>query len=525
MRFAADTFNMNLRPRPITRRHLIEAFAGLAAASALPGCATSLFQSPVVSPAVSPASAPAPAPAKSANSQPIPSGVLTAASVAVSGIQSGEIGPAFAGLAYEKAMLTERLFSGSNSELIGLFRRLGPSVLRIGGNSVDQNVWTADGAGQIAGQIAPSDVASLAAFLKAAGWQCIYGINLGGAATGATSPALAAEEVAYVSQQFGSSLLGVEIGNECDWYGSVGSFFPGDWSLAQFESLWNEYRSAILQVSPSVSMTGPASGNNESNWTAPFAGSVGSSGMSLLTQHYYRGSGTTPGLTPECLVASDPALVENLAILKTAAQKAGMPFRIAECNSYYLGGAVGISDSYASSLWVIDFLFGLAAGGASGANLQGGNHSPGYTPIADNSGVVIGPRPEYYGMLMFTLAGQGTLYQTTVAAESLNVTAYAVKQAEAAWNVTIVNKDPTVSLQVTVALPQEVSSATLLAMTQLSDGADGPSLSAVDGVTIQGASVNPDGSFAPAEPYVLANSGSLVVCYVPAMSSVLIQTN
>ncbi len=71
-------------------------------------------------------------------------------------------------------------------------------------------------------QIAPTDVASLAAFVKATGWQCLYGINLGGSATGARSPSLAAAQVAYVYHQFGSSLLGIEIGNECELFGKPG---------------------------------------------------------------------------------------------------------------------------------------------------------------------------------------------------------------------------------------------------------------------------------------------------------------
>ena len=515
----------------LTRRRLLEILGGLAATSALTGCANAVFESPINSPAgpaasSGPATPAAPsAPVHTTSTQPIPAGALTALSVAVSGAASGTIGPAFAGLSYEKSTLTEPLFTASNSELIGLFRRLGPSVLRIGGSSVDRNVWTPGGAGRTAGQIAPSDVVSLAAFLKAAGWQCIYGINLGGAATGATSPALAAAEIAFVAQQFGSSLLGVEIGNECDWYGSTGSFFAGDWSLAQFESLWNQYRSAILQVSPGVAFTGPASGNNESNWTVPFAESVGSRGISMLTQHYYRGSAATPGLTAQSLVAPDPALTANLAILRNASQATGIPYRMDECNSYYLGGAAGISDAYASSLWVIDFLFNLAASGASGANMQGGDHTQGYTPIADASGVVIGPRPEYYGMLFFTLAGQGTLYPATVTAGSLNVTAYAVKADAGGWNVVIVNKDATANLQVTVSLPQQVDSATLLEMTQLSEGASAPSLSATDGVSIQGSGVNADGTFAPSAAYTLASNGSTVSCYVPALTAVLVQTS
>ena len=111
---------------------------------------------------------------------------MTAASLSVSATAAGSIGPAFAGLSYEKSSINENpyLFTASNTNLIGLFKRIGPSVLRIGGNSVDKNVWNASGTGNTSGQIAPADVASLAAFVKAAGWQCLYGINLGGSATG-----------------------------------------------------------------------------------------------------------------------------------------------------------------------------------------------------------------------------------------------------------------------------------------------------------------------------------------------------
>lgn len=129
-----------------------------------------------------------------------PSGPITQALLSVSPNAIGNIGAGFAGLSYEKATLCEPLFTASNADLIGPFKLLGPSVLRIGGSSVDQCVWVPDGPGRTSGQIAPSDVASLAAFVQEAGWQCIYGVNLGGAATGATTPELAAAEVAYAAQ-------------------------------------------------------------------------------------------------------------------------------------------------------------------------------------------------------------------------------------------------------------------------------------------------------------------------------------
>src|SRR5208283_1646101 len=167
--------------------------------------------------------------------------------------------------------------------------------------------------------------------------------------------------------------------------------------------------------------------------------------------------------------------------------------------------------------------FNCAQGGASGVNFHGGGDGPGYTPIADNAGSVVGARPEFYGVLLFTIAGQGTLYTTQISAGSLNVTAYAVKSSSGDLNLIVVNKDLTQNLQLTAQLPQSVSSATVLTMTQLTSGATAPDLSATSGVTIQNAGVNPDGTFAPAAAYTLEPGGSQLACYVPALSAVLIQ--
>jgi hypothetical protein len=332
-----------------------------------------------------------------------------------------------------------------------------------------------------------------------------------------------AAEVAYAAEQFGPSLLGIEIGNECDLYGSSTSYFPGNWSLAQFLTLWQQFRTAILATTPSVPITGPADAGSETTWTVPFGEIVTKNEIVLLTQHYYRGDGKLPTATAALLITPDPTLVGCLKVLKTGAQSIGIPYRMSECNSFYNGGASGVSDSYASSLWVIDYLFNCAQGGASGVNFHGGWNGPGYTPIADNGSSVVGARPEFYGILLFTLAGQGALCTTQLSADSLNVTAYAVKTSSGGLNLVVVNKDLTQNLQLTTQLPQSASSATLLAMTQLTSGATAPDLSATSGVSIQGATVNPDGTFSPSAPYVLEPSGSQLTCYVPALSAVLIQ--
>jgi hypothetical protein len=60
-------------------------------------------------------------------------------------------------------------------------------------------------------------------------------------------------------------------------------------------------------------------------------------------------------------------------------------------------------------------------------------------------------------------------------------------------------------------------------VTQLTAGASGPSLSATSGVTIQGASVGANGSWAPGAAYTLSTTGTELTCYVPYLSAVLIQ--
>ena len=517
---APRTFSSTFSHRTLSRRELLHGFAAVAASSMLTGCGAALVRSISTSNGAPPATPPpakpptqTPAPFQ----QPIPIGAITAASLTVASTSAGSFDPGFLGLVYEKESLLTPLFKGSNTDLIGLFQRLGPGVLRIGGASVDQSVWTPKGPGRTPGQVAPSDVDALASFLRATGWSCIYGINLGGSATGATSPALAAAEVAYVAQQLGSALLGVELGNECERYGA--SFYPNNWSVESFEALWQQYRSAIVAVTPGAPLCGPAAGSNLDTWTLPFGEYVTSSQINLLTQQYTRGPASTASV--DNLVSPDAALSTELLMLHYGAQSIDVPFRIDGLSSYDDGGAPGVSNSYAAALWVADTIFQTALAGASGVNLQCGGQQPG-TAIADNNGIVLGPQPAFYGAMLAAMAGTGTLLGTQLSAGALNVTGYALQTASG-MSLLLVNKDATQSLDLSIVLPQAMSSATLLQMTQLSVGATSPSLAALSGISIQGSTVATDGAFQPSAAYALTLNGLQLSCYVPALSAVLVQ--
>jgi hypothetical protein len=416
------------------------------------------------------------------------------------------------GLSYEKLTMTYGYFHPSNRNLIALFRLLGTGVLRLGGGSVDRLLWTPEATSDHT-HINSAGIKALAGFLEATGWLCIYGVNLA-----TSTPALAAEEVAAAVSALGTNLLGIELGNEPDEYGMTGSFFAGNWTFDDFLGLWNSYHSAIAQVAHNVPITGPATGgsNDVVSWTLAFGQTLTPGELVLLTQHYYRAAGYDPTATASFLISPDTQLIGELAILNTGAQQLGIPYRMSECNSYYHGGAPGVSNSYASSLWVIDFLFDVALGGAAGVNLHGGGNAPGYTPIADDSGAVIEVRPEYYGLLLFSMAGPGDLLQTQLSVGGgVDAAAYAVRSANGTLNLVVVNKDELQSLNLTIETPQTIRTATLQTMT-------GSSLAALTGVTIGGATVNSDGSFAPASPETLPASENQAICTIQALSAALI---
>lgn len=126
-------------------------------------------------------------------------------------------------------------------------------------------------------------------------------------------------------------------------------------------------------------------------------------------------------------------------------------------------------------------------------------------------------------MMLFALAGQGTLYQTSLSVNGLNATAYAVKDLAGNMNLVIVNKDASQNLQLAVSLPQRAGTASLITLTQNASSLDAPNLAATSGVTIQDSTIATNGTFRPSPSYSLPAGSSQISCYVPALSAVLIK--
>jgi hypothetical protein len=422
------------------------------------------------------------------------------------------LGPGFVGFSYEKSALSQGFFVGSNKRLIGLFRRLGPGILRLGGNSVDRTSWSADNTDPAEHLILPSNVDALDEFLRATDWKVLYGLNFA-----SNTHARLVDEAVYATHSLGNRIYAFEVGNEPDEYSEDG-LRPSSFTYHDFISEWTAYAKALRKRLPAAVLTGPASAWHEDSWTVPFAADEGNR-ISQLTQHYYRGNGQSPSSTLALLLAGDPALPGLLRQLQSAVQSYRIPagYRLTEANSFYYGGAPNVSNTFGSALWAIEFLFLNAKYGSAGVNFHGGGSAPGYTPIADNSAQVVQIRPLYYGMLLFSMIGPGELLRTKVHADGVALTAYIVA-GRSKMSVLIINKDPKSSASTTIALGVGATIATIHTLAA-------PSLNSRTGVTLNGASIGPDDSgFAGAPDTAPVTKGRLSWVIQPT-SVILVSVN
>jgi hypothetical protein len=435
-----------------------------------------------------------------------------AANVSITADRAGPvptIGPNFVGFSYEKNALSQSFFVGSNKRLIGLFRRLGPGILRLGGNSVDRTSWSSDNTDPPEHRILPSHVDALGEFLRSTDWKVLYGLNFA-----SNTDARLVDEAAYAAHSLGNRIYAFEVGNEPDEYSEDG-LRPSSFTYNDFISEWTAYAKALKKRLPAAVLTGPASAWHEDSWTVPFAADEGNR-ISQLTQHYYRGNGQSPSSTLALLLAGDPALPGLLQQLQSAVQSYKIPagYRLTEANSFYYGGAPNVSNTFGSALWAIEFLFLNARYGSAGVNFHGGGSAPGYTPIADNGGQVVQIRPLYYGMLLFSMIGPGELLRTNVHGSGVALTAYIVA-GRSKMSALIINKDTKPSASTTIALGVDTKIATIHMLAA-------PSLNSTTGVTLNGVPIGPDDSGFTGAPHTTPVTKGSLSLVVPPTSAILV---
>jgi hypothetical protein len=426
----------------------------------------------------------------------------------------------FVGLSYETQQLSQPdFFSPANTGLIAQFRALAPhGVLRLGGNTSDYGFWKAtpdaapppraprpfrvgDPPPDLTYNVTPDAVRNLRAFLDATGWTCLYGINFG-----TNTPALAADEAAFVSKTLGPRLEYFQVGNEADRFGST-IRDPKTWNANTYFDEWLTFANAIRARVPTARFGLPDT-SGAPQWYAVVVDRLLAlaesscafcaqstcdcaelnfdpktrPSIAALTHHYYvTGPPDNPKATIANLLQPNPRVDTLATNIRAAAARLStgehrsVPYRMTEGNTCYRGGKPGLSDVFAASLWAADYLLQLAQLGYAGANLHGGDSKvvatglggklpgddlvaddpashphPYYTPIAHIADRYIA-EPVSFGMRFAQQFAGATLFDIDFDSVSANATAYAAKFPDGRTIIAIINKDA--NRDVTLSLP------------------------------------------------------------------------
>ncbi len=430
----------------------------------------------------------------------------------------------FLGLSFELSSLSQIARYGSSGDFVAMLRSVGPGVLRFGGASADTRVAWTDAATPLpkwaSAALQADELRELRKLASESGWHILLTIGLAH-----YDPRAAAREAAAAKTALGGWLAGIELGNEPDAYARHG-LRSTPWTLSRYNTQVAAYRRAIERVVPGLQLLGPdVSGSRAfEGWGRDVALAVK---PALLTGHHYPlGCHNLPGPTIASLLSRPTRRAEDASLRRyvSISRASDIGFRLDETNTVSCGGRAGVSDTFASTLWAVDYIARAMAAGAAGINLQGNPaNCHGYTPVCaptvqQLANGTLTAQPEWYALLLFReLVGDRTV--RAVASRSLaDIDVAALLSKQGKLQVVIVDKDPLGAKHVSVKLHvgHLFGAATVLPLTA-------PSLAATAGVRLGGRAVEGDGRWsAPARLEPRPNRAGVITLDASPGSAMLV---
>ena len=425
----------------------------------------------------------------------------------------------FMGLGYEISSVSRPgLLSAKNSVYVQLCRTLSSSgVIRVGGNTSDYASYAPSAKPFSSPETGPDSIVNdavlrdLGSFLEATGWKLIWGLNLGRGTAEA-----AVQEAKAVLATTRANLFAFEIGNEPDLFPHKEIHRKKGYNYEEYLLEYRRFRDALRDSIPGIPLAGPDVAVATS-WVSKFARDEGRD-VKLLTHHYYR-EGQNPTSSIAKLLKPDPKLGPLLAELQAGSKSSGVPYRICETNSFSGGGRPGVSDRFASALWVLDFMYRLATAQCGGVNMETGVNQLGfissYSPIGDDEHGHYVAAPEWYGMLAFAHGASGELIESEPRADNFNLEAYATLKGHTQLCITLINKEPSLDIAVNIGgvLPFRNGSVLRLSAT---------SVESSSGVSFGGSMVKSDGTWCAATDERIQASDGMVLLHLPAAGAAVL---
>jgi hypothetical protein len=455
------------------------------------------------------------------------------------------IAPGFLGFSFEFQGV--RSYTGPNPRqinpvLVQLLRNLTPGqapVLRIGGDSTDVAYAPAPGVHPPAFvdyPLGPSWLATTAALAHRLGARMIMGLNLA-----ANQPRLAAAEARAYVRAFGArSIEALEIGNEPNVYGKItvyNTVFGVPVSARPWRYGYAAYRRqfrAIASTGPSLALAGPALAvgpkPGSGSWVSSIPGFLGQNRrVSIMTVHRYPlrncyvppKSPQYPSIAHLLSGYATTGLAASLKRWVAIAHHAHRQLRVDELNSVACRGKPGVSDTFASALWVTDALFALAHAGVDGIDMHtlpdAAYELFAFSQAAGRWQAAV--RPVYYGLDLFAQAAPAGAHLVSLGrhGSAPGVSAWATRAPDGTVRVVVINKNPGRDRTVAIRMPgaAHASVERLLA----------PSVEAGTGVTLGGRSFGAEtatGTLGAPHTSPLKLAGANVKLSVPRGSAALV---
>ncbi len=420
-----------------------------------------------------------------------------------------------------------------HKQIINLFCELGLKNIRVGGGSVDMN-------------IVPSnyDIDAFFRFVKAINATVIYSVRLLNGNISDDS-----NIAKYVWSNYSQYIDCFAIGNEPDWHSyhtsdpaiyETTSGVPGT-AYPSYLAKWRSYASAITTAVPDAKFGGPDTGSNYPipggtnttynglTWTTNFANDETKSGIvKSIFFHNYVGQGAPnigSGISNNQLIGEILSTTWVDSYYPGLYNASGAPaladslnYRLTESNSFS-GYRSGVSNSFATALFSLDYMHWWAAHGAAGVNFhnkQWVGNGPVYMDANQNYQIY----PVGYGIAAFNIGGHGKVDSLSIInPDNLNITSYAVADTNALY-VTIINKEHFTGMRdaiVDITAPGYSNGASVMYLSV-------PDSNVADttGVLLGGASITNSGWLGIWSPIDSAGEGTYVVS-VHASSAAIVK--
>jgi hypothetical protein len=425
--------------------------------------------------------------------------------VSVGNVPFGAPLPAgFVGLSLEYSSVPA--YTGSDPAAIDpafeqLIRNLAPGqapVLRIGGDSTDQTWWPVARTAKppvVSYTLTPAWTREAAALAHALDAQLILGINLA-----INSPRLAGAEAQALLAGIGrQSIAALELGNEPNLYTLFPAYRDAHGTLihvrgASYDFAVFEHQfTAVQRALPDLPIAGPALGGP--GWVPDLGQLVASDpALRLLTVHLYPlscfaspGTPQYPTIANLLSQSSIEGLAQSMQPVLAAARSRHLAVRVDEMGSVNCGGRKGVSNTFASALWVLEALLTLDHAGVSGVNIDiapTGSDAPFSVQDRDGSWQAT-VHPEYDGLLMFNQAApSGSQLLPITATTDTAVQTWATIAPDKTVRAILINT-------ATTPQPARVSAPAGATGTTTVQQLLAPSLTATTGITLDGQSFAP----------------------------------